>query len=201
MISAVIFDVGGVLLRTEDGAPRRALENRLGLAHGQAEQLVFNSDKGRAAQLGQISAAELWAWVGDYFGLDEAGLVRFQQEFFGGDRLNRPLLELVHALHGRYQTAIISNFMDNLTEVITDRFPIAPAFDLIVGSAYEGVMKPDAEIFNRTLARLGVPPAQAVFVDDFLHNIAGARAAGLQTIHYTPTTNVAAKLAKLGVTP
>ncbi len=201
MISAVIFDVGGVLLRTEDGAPRRALEDRLGLARGQAEQLVFNSDKGRAAQLGQISAAELWAWVGDYFGLDEAGLVRFQQEFFGGDRLNRPLLELVHALHGRYQTAIISNFMDNLTEVITDRFPIAPAFDLIVGSAYEGVMKPDAEIFTRALARLGAQPAEAVFVDDFAHNIEGARAVGLQAIHYTPTTDVAAELAKLGVTP
>ncbi|MEZ4831384.1 MAG: hypothetical protein R2873_05145 [Caldilineaceae bacterium] len=41
MIKAVIFDVGGVLIRTEDPSPRRRLEDRLGLAPGQAEFIVF----------------------------------------------------------------------------------------------------------------------------------------------------------------
>ncbi|MEZ4633989.1 MAG: hypothetical protein R2856_03260 [Caldilineaceae bacterium] len=48
MIKAVIFDVGGVLIRTEDPSPRRRLEDRSGLAPGQAEFIVFNSERGRA---------------------------------------------------------------------------------------------------------------------------------------------------------
>jgi beta-phosphoglucomutase-like phosphatase (HAD superfamily) len=49
MIQAVIFDVGGVLLRTEDRAPRQAWEARLGLEPGGAEALVFNSEMGQKA--------------------------------------------------------------------------------------------------------------------------------------------------------
>jgi putative hydrolase of the HAD superfamily len=199
MISTVIFDVGGVLIRTEDKRNRRALEVRLGLPPGRAEQLVFNNKHGRAAQLGQISAAELWASIGAELGLDTAGVAQFRQEFFAGDRLNEPLLAFVHSLRPRYQTAIISNFMDDLPTVITDVFPIAPAFDLIVGSAAEGVMKPNAEIFERTLARLGKRPEETVFVDDFIENVEGARAVGMHAIHYTPHTDVPAELAKLGV--
>jgi len=199
MISALIFDVGGVLLRTEDYTSRRRLEQQLGLPPGQSEEIVFNSDMGRAAQLGQITTQEHWAWVQAYFKLDDAGLVEFKRAFFAGDRHNAPLLAYVQSLRPRYQTAIISNFMDILHHTITKTYPIAGAFDLVVGSAYEGVMKPDAEIFERALARLGKRPDEAVFVDDFSHNIEGARAVGLHTVYYTPQTNVPAEFAKLGI--
>ncbi len=199
MISALIFDVGGVLIRTEDYSSRRRLEQQLGLLPGQSEEIVFNSDMGRAAQLGQITTQEHWAWVQSYFNLTDAGLVEFRRAFFAGDRLNAPLLAYVQSLRPRYQTAIISNFMDILHHTITKTYPIAGAFDLVVGSAYEGVMKPDAEIFERALARLGKRPDEAVFVDDFSHNIDGARAVGMHTVHYTPQTNVPAEFAKLGI--
>ena len=91
--------------------------------------------------------------------------------------------------------------MDDLQHVISDVYPITPAFGLIVGSAYEGVMKPDAEIFERTLARLNSQPQEAIFVDDFAHNIAGAKAVGLHAVHYTPQTDVPAAFARLGITP
>lgn len=201
MIKAVIFDVGGVLIRTEDRAPRRRLEERLGLAPGVAEQFVYNGDMGRAAQRGEITSAELWRWVQDQFSLDDAGVQIFRAEFWGGDRLNQPLVELIHRLRPHYQTAIISNAMDDLNQALTAAYPIAGAFDLIVGSAYEGIMKPDAEIFWRTLARLGRTPEETIFVDDFAHNVAGALAVGMYAIHYTPQIDLAAALAALGVIP
>jgi HAD superfamily hydrolase (TIGR01509 family) len=76
---------------------------------------------------------------------------------------------------------------------------MADAFDLIVGSAYERVMKPDPAIFLRTLERLGRAPHEAVFIDDFAHNIEGARGVGMAAIHYTPGMDLAAALASLGV--
>jgi FMN phosphatase YigB (HAD superfamily) len=34
------------------------------------------------------------------------------------------------------------------------------------------------------ISQLGIEPTKAVFVDDFLHNVEGARAAGLLAIHF-----------------
>jgi len=199
VIRAVIFDVGGVLIRTEDREPRRVLEARLGLAPGGAEKLVFNSPHGSQAQRGAIRSDELWTWVRGQLGLDDAGLQAFRREFFAGDVLDQALVKLVRGLRGRYQTAILSNYMDDLIENVTERYPMADAFDLIVGSAYEGVTKPEAAIFERALARLGRAPHEAVFIDDLAHNIAGAQAVGMAAIHYTPGLDVAAALAALGV--
>ena len=201
MIKAVIFDVGGVLVRTEDHTPRRKLEERLALAPGEAERLVYNSDRGRAAQRGDITAAELWRWVQEHFAFDAVELQIFREQFWGGDRLNQPLVDLIQRLHPHYQTAIISNAMDDLTQTLIETYPIAGAFDLIVGSAYEGIMKPDAEIFRRTLARLGRAAEETIFVDDFAHNVEGAQAVGMHAIHYTPQIDIAAALTSYGVTP
>lgn len=201
MIRAVIFDVGGVLVRTEDRAPRRKLEERLKLAPGEAERLVYNSDMGRAAQRGEITSTELWRWVQEYFTFDAVELRIFREQFWGGDRLNQPLVDLIRRLRPHYQTAIISNAMDDLNQALAETYPIADAFDLIVGSAYEGIMKPDAEIFRRTLVRLGRAPEETIFVDDFAHNVEGAQAVGMHAIHYTPQTDVAAALASYGIAP
>jgi len=199
MIKAIIFDVGGVLIRTEARTARANLEARLGLASGASEILVFNGPLGIQAQSGLITSQALWASVQEALGLDAAGLATFRAEFFGGDRLDSDLLALVRRLHRRYQTAIISNAMDDLLEIITYQYPLANAFDLIVGSAYQKVMKPAPEIFLWTLAQLGREPHEAVFIDDFVHNIEGARAVGMAAIHYQPGTDLAAELAALGV--
>lgn len=199
MIKAIIFDVGGVLIRTESRAPRADLETRLGLSPGTAELLVFNGPMGIQAQRGLITSQALWSAVQQELALDEAGLQAFRAEFFGGDCLDTELLEFVRQLHTRYQTAIISNAMDDLLENITQLYPLADAFDLIVGSAYQKVMKPAPEIFLWTLAQLGREAAEAVFIDDFAHNIEGARAVGMAAIHYQPGVDLVAELAALGV--
>jgi len=60
-------------------------------------------------------------------------------------------------------------------------------FDVIVFSAEKGVKKPDSEIYRRTLTRLGVNPQEAIFVDDRLPNITGARRIRMQAIHHVET--------------
>ena len=195
MIQAIVFDVGGVLLRTEDRQPRQALEERLGLAPGEAEWLFYNDATGRQAQHGEISAEAHWQAIAARFGLQPADLA----PFWAGDRLDEELLALIRRLKLRYQTAIISNAMSDLHTLLTEKYPIADAFDVITGSAYEGIMKPDPRIYQRTLERLGCEPAAAVFIDDAPANVAGARAIGMHAIHYIAGMDVAAALAALGV--
>jgi putative hydrolase of the HAD superfamily len=169
------------------------------LAPGRADYLVFNGPSGLQAQRGEITAAQLWKSVQEALGLDDAGLLAFRRGFFAGDRLDAALVTWIKQLRPRYQTAILSNAMDDLLETITRRYPLADAFDLVVGSAYEGVMKPDPIIYRRTLAQLGCAPNEAIFIDDAPRNIEGAQAVGLTTIHYTPGLDVPAALARLGV--
>jgi HAD superfamily hydrolase (TIGR01509 family) len=194
MIKAIIFDIGGVLIRTEDRSPRAAIEERLGLAPGEAEFLVLNSEQGRQAQLGAVTAQEHWTWVQRRFGLTEAGLRDFRAAFWGGDRVDKELLTYIRSLRPRYQTAIISNAMDDLNETVLRLDPTGDLFDVVVGSAYEKVMKPDPIICLRTLGR---QPAEALFIDDAAANIAGAQRVGLATIHFQPGIDLRAELENL----
>ena len=41
MIRAIIFDYGGVLMRTVNPVPRRELEQRLGLSSGEVDKVVL----------------------------------------------------------------------------------------------------------------------------------------------------------------
>jgi epoxide hydrolase-like predicted phosphatase len=198
MIKAVIFDVGGVLLRTADQSHRQRWEDQLGLRPGGLEAIVLNSEMGHKAQRGEISDEALWAWAGERLDLGK-GLDAFRSDFWAGDVLDQELIAFIRTLRPAYQTAIISNATDALTTTLT-RHGIIDAFDLVVGSAEEGIMKPDPAIFISTLARLNVAPEEAVFIDDFQHNISAAHDLGLATIHFQPGVDVVEELAALGVT-
>lgn len=200
MIKAVIFDVGGVLVRTVDHSYRRGWEKRLGLAEGESETIVFNSEMGRQAQEGAIADEALWAWVGQYLQLGDQ-LEAFRAGFWQGDLLDRELIGFIRSLRPKYQTAIISNATDSLGSSLRDKFEIADAFDVIVGSADVQIMKPDPAIYELTLDRLNQEAEACVFIDDFAHNIEAAEELGMATVHFQMGINVPAELAKLGVVP
>ncbi len=199
MVQAVIFDVGGVLLRTEDRAPRQQWEARLGLAPGGAEALVFNSDMGQKAQRGEISEPELWQWIGTHLNLSSQETAAFRTGFWAGDEMDMALVAFIRQLKNNYQTAIISNYASNLRPELTHQFNIADAFDDIIISCEEGITKPDPEIFHRALARLDRKPEEAVFIDDFLHNVQAAQAVGMSAIHFRPSMDLPGTLQQLSV--
>lgn len=200
MIKAVIFDVGGVLIRTTDHSHRRDWEKKLDLSERESEEIIFNSIMGQKAQNGEISDGELWSWVGHHLELGHE-LDAFRNGFWAGDELDMALIDYIRSLRPTYQTAIISNATDGLRKLLTDQHQIADAFDMIIGSAEEKVMKPNHEIYLIALNRLGRQPAEAVFIDDFAHNIKAAQELGMATIHFQSDTNIPAELARLEVIP
>jgi glucose-1-phosphatase len=197
MIQAIIFDVGGVLLRTEDRSYRQRWEEKLGLEEWATDEIVFNSDMGIKAQLGLVTEEEHWQWVGQHLDLSADELARFRHDFWAGDRLDGFLVAHIRRLQESYQTAIISNATDGLRYALTHTYPIAEFFDLIVVSAEEQVMKPEPEIYRRTLERLGRQPQEAIFIDDFNHNVLAARELGMVAIQFFPGLNLPRELEEL----
>jgi epoxide hydrolase-like predicted phosphatase len=197
MIKAIIFDVGGVLIRTEDHVYRRRWEEKLGLQTGEAEEIVFNSVTGQKAQRGEISDEALWTWIGDRLKLGRR-LDAFKNDFWAGDVLDEELIAFIRSLKPAYQTAVISNATDGLHDSLAE-LGIEDAFDVIIGSASEQIMKPDPAIYQRALDALGRRAEETVFIDDFQRNVDGARALGMKAILYRPGMNIEMELNNLGV--
>ncbi len=193
-IKAVIFDLGGVLVRTEDQAPRHALAEHLGIPRGQMYFLVFDSPSAQQASRGELTVSQHWEAVRQALGLPEAEIDRFSQEFWAGDRLDAELVAYIRSLRPRYRTALLSNAWDDLRGYLTGRWGIADAFNELVISAEVGVTKPDPRIYHLALERLGVQPGEAVFVDDFKENIEAARALGIHTVHFQSRPQALAEL-------
>lgn len=201
-LRAIIFDFGGVLVRTRSQALRSCWEQRLGLAPGEASEIVFGGESGTAAQHGHITDETHWGWIARRLDLAPAELAAFRRDFFAEDILDTALLAYVDRLRSAgYHLGLLSNMADNARTLFGDKYGILSHFDSVTISSEEGIMKPDPAIFEIALARAGVAPAETVFVDDFVANVEGARRAGLLGIHFRNTPQVVAQLAVLtGVT-
>lgn len=179
MIRAIFFDFGGVIMRTEYQSPRQRLAERLNMEYEDLVRLVFESETGRKASIGVESAEAHWAAIMKKLRLPGSALQSVRDEFFGGDVLDRGLIQLMRDLRRRYKIGLISNAWNDLRDYIT-RQGFADVFDAMIISAEVGVVKPDPKIFRFALDQLHVRAKEAVFVDDFKVNIEGCESVGMK---------------------
>ncbi len=92
----------------------------------------------------------------------------------------------------------ITNWNQDKFREALERFPFLKSFAGIVVSGDERLLKPDREIFELFFERYDVKPETAVFIDDSLRNVEGARAAGMQALHFTAPEALARDLRALG---
>jgi putative hydrolase of the HAD superfamily len=196
-LRAVIWDVGGVLVRTEDWSFRDALAQRFGRSRRALEELVWGGEMGIQAQRGEISPAELWAYVGQVLDLDPDEIQAFRSQFFAGDVVDQDLIGWIKSLRPAYQLGIITNAFADVRAFIESRLDLGDALDALVISAEVGIMKPDVRIFEIALKQLAVSPAEAVFIDDFEHNVQAARQAGLYAVHFASPPQARARVQAL----
>jgi epoxide hydrolase-like predicted phosphatase len=183
-IKAIIFDLGGVLLRTADFSPRDHLADRLGMSRHELEGFIFGGESGDQAQRGEISVEEHWQNLRQKLNCSQQDLQALLDEFFAQDELDQELVNYIRKLRQTYKTALLSNAWGNLRKMVADRWHFEDAFDVMIISAEVGIVKPDPRIFHLILVKLGVQPHQAVLVDDMLRNVEGAQAVGMQAIQF-----------------
>ncbi len=193
-IQAIIWDFGGVLVRTEDPAPRTALGAEVGMSAVDLERHVFGSEAGKQAQLGAVDGNQYLDQVAGDFHLDPQD---FRERFFGGDQLDEILMDYIRGLRPAYRTGLLSNAMSDLRELISGFYPIIDAFDSVTISSEHGAVKPDARIYEIALHSLNVSAAQAVFIDDAPENVAAAQALGMQAIHFKSRAQTLAELQQI----
>ncbi len=208
-VRGVIFDWGGVITTpiidtvmawlNADGIDRDSYTTamRAWVRHaygpGEAESPIH------ALERGEISDAEFEEILaGMLVGVDggpvpAAGLLT---RMFAGSVMQAEMLELVRDLRqGGLRTGLLSNSWGTRNGYPRD--VLDELFDDAVISGEVGMRKPEARIFRLAVQRLGLSPADCVFVDDIEGNIDAARALGFAVVHHTAPAATKAQLTEL----
>ena len=180
MISAVIFDLDGLLADTE-------------LLHCQAYKMAFAE---RGIDLGTADYAEHWIRQGkgvvdwaDLRGLTfdpHALRMRKSQHYLSllGSSL-RPMdgaLELLESLRGRFRTALASSSYRDAIDGVLAGLRIAPYFKAIVSGLDVAKVKPAPDIFLLAARILRVDPTECLVFEDAEKGVLAAHRAGMRCI-------------------
>ncbi len=194
-IKAIIWDMGGVLLRTENKQPRLELANMLGISYEMLDQVVFASESAHSAERGEIADSAHWEYVAKTLHIATDELTSFQESFWSGDEVDQKLVSVIQKLKSTYAMGLLSNAWIDSRKVISQRFPgFLDVFDVSIFSAEVGLRKPDAQFFNWLLEKMKVKVNQAIFIDDFIENISAANALGLKTVHFKTANQTQSEL-------
>jgi putative hydrolase of the HAD superfamily len=202
-VEAVISDFGGVLTSplVEAFASVQTeldyLPEEIGLAVRHAHERN-GSHPLHELELGRITE-------GEFLGALESGLVAvtgrtiplqgFAERYFAAMTPNEELIDYYRGLRERgVRLAILTNNVREWDARWRALVPVDDLFELVVDSAFVGMRKPDAGIYELTLERLGLPAPACVFIDDLEPNVAAARAIGLHGIHFRDTGQVIGEL-------
>ncbi|MBI5648928.1 MAG: hypothetical protein HZC40_00525 [Chloroflexi bacterium] len=136
-IRAVIFDLGGVIVRTENQDGRRKLETQFGLPPGGIARAVFACEASARASIGLADDADVWQSVATRFGLNASQLREFQHDFWSGDSVDATLVQFIRDLRPRFKTAILSNAWPQARKIFTNKFGLGDSVDAMIISAEE----------------------------------------------------------------
>jgi putative hydrolase of the HAD superfamily len=189
-IRAVISDFGGVLTNPlweafagwneRVGADPGVLGSALQKAAEElGEHPLYSLERGEMTE-GEFTAA-VQAQLPP-----EIQLEGFRDIYFSHLHPNEPMIDLMRDLRQRgFRMAMLTNNVREWEPLWRAKLPVDEIFELVVDSAFVGMRKPEPEIYELTLERLGdVQAEQCVFVDDVDVNCAAATELGMTAVHY-----------------
>jgi putative hydrolase of the HAD superfamily len=193
-IEAVVSDFGGVLT-TPLMNSFLALQDAHGVAaedFGKAMQAAAAAGDGEnplfKLERGDVKEAEFLEILRD--GLEplmghRPELLRFREVFFEALDPNEPMIELMRECKaGGHRMALLTNNVQEWEPLWRTMLPVDEIFELVIDSGFVGYRKPEPQIYEITLERLGLPAEACLFVDDMELNIEAARALGFNAVHY-----------------
>jgi len=199
---AVISDFGGVLT-TPLIESFAAYQRRSGItpeALGQAMVSITETD-GRhplhELELGRVTEDDFLRRLEDELGGD-IRLHEFRDTYFEALNPNEEMIGLLRDVRGRgLRTALLTNNVREWEPHWRALLPdIDEIFEIVVDSAFVGMRKPDPEIYELTIERLGdgLRADECVFIDDVEVNCEAARSLGMRAVHFRDTRQARAEL-------
>ena len=191
-VRAVISDFGGVLTSPLFEA-FVAWQRESGLSFERMGQAMADAAEGSGVhplyelEKGAISEAEFLRMLEAE--LDPGtSLSGMRDVYFEHLHPNPAMIDFMRDLRARgFRMALLTNNVREWEPQWRAKLPeIDEIFEVVVDSAFVGMRKPDREIYELTLERLGdgIAPSECVFIDDVDVNCEAARELGMRAVHY-----------------
>lgn len=199
-IEAIIFDFGNVLLEWDprhvyrryfpnDDAAMEKFLHEVNFMEWNAQQ-----DKGRSFAEG---VAELSWQFPQYSQLIRAYYDNWKDSI--GNHLEGTVEIMKRLKAAGYPLYGLSNWSAETFPLMRDKFDFFDLLDDIVISGEVGMIKPEPEIFEHMLERIGKPAGACLFIDDAAANVEQAQQLGFATIHFHSPEQLGAELHRLQV--
>ncbi len=196
MIKAVIFDIGGVVIKFSNAEYYRYLSGESGVGNRRVRDIIEDREL-PLLECGKIGIDKFNKYVASALKIS-MDKVRWFEYFKETMEIDADVLELVGILHEDYITAYMTN-IDASRYKYTVRILDRDKFDYRFTSFGIGIRKPSAGIYTNALKRMRVKPEETVFIDNQEDNIDGARKLGINAIHFVGRRALDEELAKLGL--
>ncbi len=202
-IEAVVSDFGGVLT-TPLLTSFMAVQDEIGISPedlGKAMRAVTEEDGENPLyrmERGEMTEVDFLTRLGD--GLapllgHRPELHRFREIYFQALHPNQPMIELMRELKAAgKRMAMLTNNVREWEPLWRSMLPVDEIFETVVDSGFVGCRKPEPQIYEMTLERLGLPAEACLFIDDLPHNCDGARKAGMTAVHFRDNEQAIAEI-------
>jgi len=196
MIEAVVFDMDGVIVDTEqvwDDVREQLVRERGGRWHdgAQAEMMGMSSTEWSRYMHEELGLAEPPREINDE--VVQRMLARYRDDL----PLIDGAVDAVRRLAAELPLAVASSSNRPLIEAVLERAEIAGEFAAVVSSEEVARGKPAPDVYLEAARQLGVDPRRAAAVEDSSNGIRAAHAAGMRVLafpnaHYPPAPDTLA---------
>lgn len=197
---AIIFDFGGVIIHWD---PRRVYRRLL-----QTDEAIdaffrevgfheWNREQDRGLRPWSDAVAELSARFPHREPLIRAYHEEWEKSISGPIEGTVRIVERLRA--AGYRLVGLTNWSLEKFLLTRDRYALFQLFDEIVVSGEVGTIKPEREIFDLTLRRIGCHAEECIFIDDHPPNVDAASALGFRAIRFTSPEQLEEELRGAGV--
>jgi putative hydrolase of the HAD superfamily len=200
-ITTVIFDYGCVLSLPPGPADYEPLRAALGVEAAAFQEYYWRHRE--AYDSDALDTTAYWQGIGRDAGLTFSAEQIQKLALLDCHLWGRPdpvMVEWAQVLHARgWKTGVLSNMSRNVGGYLRRTYPWFELFDHLCFSSELGIGKPDPAIYHICLKALGVPAAQALFIDDREVNITAGRALGMPGILFRTTEQILPELEPYGL--
>jgi 2-haloacid dehalogenase len=199
-IETIIFDLGGVLI---DWNPRY-LYRKILKDEDQVTWFLENvctsewNDQQDAGRSFEDATRALIATHPEWEEAISAWYGRWQETITGSIPGTVEILKKIKQAN-QHRLYALTNWSAQTFPWALDNFEFLHWFEGIVVSGVEKTRKPFPEFYQILFNRYKIDPATALFIDDNIKNIEGAKAIGLPSIHFKSPDQLKDELTRLGV--
>lgn len=185
-IHALVVDYGEVLCRAPDPQAFAAMARVAGVELGRFTDAYWHLRP--AYDRGELDGPAYWRLLGEVTeSRVDTGLAAelVEQDIALWAQLDEAMLAWVNDVaEAGTPVGLLSNMVPEIGVYLRDTMRLFDRFSSVTYSYEVGLSKPDPGIYHDALARLGVEPHEALFVDDRPPNVEAARSLGMHAHLY-----------------